>query len=721
MKVAEAITTSLEPVPGEASHSIKIGSMSFLRKWLEIAEWMLLALLLVLICFRTVPTSWRSLNSDFPNYYLTARLVREHYDTSRVYEWIWLQRQKDHRSIEQTTVGMVPITAFSTLILYPLASIPALTAKHCWLILNFGFLLATFWFLHRMTALSWRRIFLVAALSFPLRVNFLLGQYYVLLLFLLTLACWLYLSQWRFTAGLFVGLAAGLKIFPIVYLFFFLRKRDWRAFTGGVVACLSCLAVSIRIFGWELNRIYFTQVLPATFRGECLAPYDLQAASISSLLHRLFIYEPQLNPHPAANLPLMFSFLHPLLLMAVMAPAILLIAPYEHSPRRVQLEWAAVLLASLAISTSPASYLFTLLILPIIFLWRFLQEKGSPLWVVILLLLYVAAGSLGGKDGRDGWAVLFEVPRLSALLLLVVFSYLILLRQGTLESRRGLVLWTVALLTFLTFSVTTNLHHQRGLYADYRWRIAEPAGTLSATQPVIEESSTLFIGLLSDGYHSAVARGGAVRFSDKADGDHLAITAANGEHWTERAGRDSTIRSTNVERDVIWQAELPVASFDGRWLAFLREDHGRAQIWVRTLGQRRGSETFLTPPEFNVLEMSFLPQGSLIFAADVAGHPSLYIADPRGSIKPFDVDDARYPSKSPDGRWLAYSKLQNGNWNLWLRNLSDGQTSRLTHAECNDTEAAWTSDSQTLIYASDCGRGLWLSSLCRRRVIPLAK
>ncbi len=703
-----------------ASTHIKVGTYSIPRKWLDVMEWVLLALLLGQIAFRTVPRAWQSLNSDFPDYYLTASLIHEHYDVSRIYEWKWLQRQKDHRGIDQPTVGMVPITAFSTLVLYPLASMPALTAKHYWLLINLGLLLASFWFIHSLTALPWRRIFLIAALSYPLRVNFILGQYYVLLLFLLTVACWLYSGQRQFLSGALVGFAAGLKIFPIVFLLLFLRKTSWRALAGGVVALVGCLATSIAIFGMELNRIYFTQVLPATLRGECLAPYDLQAASISSLLHRLFIYEPQLNPHPATNAPWMFSLLHPLILTAVMAPAILLAIPDDYRPRQVRLEWAIVLLASLAISTSPASYLFTLLILPVAVFWALLLEKDKLLLSGILLLLYVAAGSLVGRSHlSDGWIALLEVPRLYVLILLVALGYLVLLNQNSLkESRRGRLLWVTALSSFLVFSFATSLHHQRSLDVNYEGRIGEPTGTLSATQPAIEGDSTLFIALLSNGYHSAVARGTAVRFSDKADGDHLAITATDGEYWIEQVGRESNLRSSLTGRDDIWNAESPVASFDGHWLAFLRETQGRAQIWVRSMDQSNSSEKFLTPPNLNVLEMSFLPNNSLIFSADSMRHPSLYVADQQGNIQSLRIYDARYPSVSPDGRWLVYSKLQRGNWNLWLSDVSTGQTSRLTHAECNDTEPIWTRDSQTLLYASDCGRGLWLSALYRRRVIP---
>jgi Glycosyltransferase family 87/WD40-like Beta Propeller Repeat len=722
---SSAIASALsERGPLAASRSIKIGSVLFLQKWLYSIEWVLVALLLAQIAYRTMPKAWHTLNSDFPNYYLSARLTREHYDTSRIYEWIWLQRQKDHRAIDQQTVGMVPITAFSTLVLYPFAGLPALVAKQCWIIVNVGLLLATVWLLHSLTAIPWRRILLIVALSLPLRVNLLLGQYYLLLLFLLTLACRFYVDQRRFRAGILIGISAGLKIFPIIYLLFFLRKRDWQAFTSGLLALFGCFGCSVLVFGWELNRTYITQVLSATFRGECLAPYNLQAASLSALLHRLFVFEPQLNPSPAVNLPWIFAVLHPVLMMAILAPSILLVVPGEYSTRRVQIEWAAVLLASLAISTSPASYLFTLLILPVVLVWKLLHEERKYTWTACLLVLYVAAGFLGGKtDSGNGWVALLGVPRLFVLIVLAFLSYLVLRRlvrqeESRFEPRSERTLWIVTLITVVAAGVVTSLKHQRGLYADYKWRISEPVRLLSSTHPAIQSDKTLFIALLSDGYHWATARGDTVTWSNKSEGDYLALTATNGEQWVEHVGEESAIRPIPATRDSSSQAELPVASYDGRRLAFLREDHGRARIWLRDLGSQSSSDRVITAPEFNVLEMSFLPDGSLVFAANADGYPSLFVAEQNRSVRSLGVKNARYPSVSPDGHWLVYSQSESGNWNLWLRDLSNGQTSRLTHAECNDMESAWMGDSQTIIYTSDCGRGLWLPALCRRRILP---
>ena len=432
-----------DQIPTTTSDSVKADRKQDLRRWLRIGEWTLLTLLVAQICVNALPRAWRTLNTDFPNYYLTARLVREHYDSSRVYEWIWLQRQKDHRDIDQRIVGMVPITPFSTLVVYPLASLAPLAAKHWWLIFNVGLLFVTIFLLHVLTGLPWHRIALVAALSVPLRVNFLYGQYYVLLLFLLVLSCWLYIRHRRLLAGVVIGVAAGLKIFPVIFLIYFLRKRDLRAFAGGVLGGLGAAVVSILTFGWELHRTYLSQVLPSALRGEGLDPYNLKAASLSSLLHRLFIYEPQLNLHPALNAPWLFAVLHPLLQMAMIAPALLLAVPKDSSPRRIRLEWATIVLVSLALSTSASSYLFTLLIFPVCFVLEDLQRDKRYLPISTLLVLYVLAGILGGTNsGGEGWSALLAVPRLYAAMLLCIFSYTLLVKPqptgGSRQDRRSM-------------------------------------------------------------------------------------------------------------------------------------------------------------------------------------------------------------------------------------------------------------------------------------------
>ena len=688
-------------------------------RWVLIGELMLVVLLAFQLGVCTLPKAWHTLNTDFPNYYVTASLVREKFDTSRIYDWVWFQRQKDHRGIDQRMVGMTPLTPFSTLIIYPLTSQSALGAKHQWLILNIILLVVTLSILRSLTGFSWRRLALIALLSFPLRANFLVGQYYVLLLFLLTLACWLYVCRTRFFAGVIIGLATGLKIFPVLYIFYFLRKRDLRAFVGGIAGALMSGAISIYVFGWELSRIYLLQVMPSALRGEASDPYNLQAASLSSLLHKLFIYEPLLNQHPAINAPFLFAALQPVLQMALIAPALLFVIPSDRSPRRLRLEWAAILLVSLAVSTSSTSYLFTILILPVSLLWASLQDMVRPFWLAILFSLYLLVGSAGGANNRgEGWLALLGAPRLYVIILLCVFAYAALIRQAPdKNAKRGRLAWSIALVIISIFIVVSNLHRLKGLYADYQWRIPVPKGVFMAVDPTLEENAALFVAMRDNGYHVAGERIDATKVGNTGNDDELGIAAANGERWTEKTGLESNIISASDGRTAIRQAEYPVASFDGRWLAFLREDHGRARLWVRALDRPADVDKPLTPLALNVLEMSFLPGGGLILSAVSSGRPRLFVVDRSGEIRPLEMGETRYPSVSPDGSWLAYSQLQGGTWNLWLRDLRNGQTRRVTNAACNNTESVWAADSQTLIYASDCGRALGFSALCRRRII----
>jgi hypothetical protein len=346
-----------------------------------------------------------------------------------------------------------------------------------------------------------------------------------------------------------------------------------------------------------------------------------------------------------------------------------------------------------------------------------LQREKAYLSYAVLLPLYVAAGVLGGtNDGGAGWSALLAVPRLYVLVLFCVFIFLLLIRQQREGSKLDRRAWAVGLSVVVVLGIASNLRHQKGLYADYSWRIPAPKDIYMAVDPAAQRDAIPFIAMLGDGYHAAVNRLGAVEFSDASKEDYLAVTATDGERWVERTGLESTVVSSVEGRSEVRQAESPVVSFDGRWLAFLREDRGRASAWVSASDRPNETARPMTPPELNVLELSFLPNGGLIFAGSSGGRPGLFVTDQAGSTRALGIEDARYPAVSPDGRWLAYSGLEGGNWNLWLRDLNDGRTRRLTHVACNEIEPAWTADSQMLIYASDCGRALWFTALCRRPI-----
>jgi glycosyl transferase family 87/WD40 repeat protein len=716
---ASELTANL---PTKGRHTERTGAL------LHALEWLVLLVIVGYVGFRTLPRAWNHLNTDFPNYYVAARLVREGYSTRHIYEWMWLQRQKDRMGIlpaEQPVVGFVPHTPFSALLLWPLTSRPPLAAKHIWIVFNLLLLVQIGVLLRSLTHLDWRRLALLIGLCYPMLRNVEYGQYYIVILAILTSALYLYVRGQSFTSGLLVGFAAGLKVFPVFFLLYFARKRDLRASIGLVAGTLATVGLSLWAFGLEAHRTYLTQVLPWAMRGDAMDPYALSPSSISALLHKLFIFEPQWNPHPALHAPALYAILHSLLQLLVLAPCIYLASPRAHGAARLQLEWSAFLVALLTISTLPASYHFTLLILPTAVLASLFMCERKYLALALLLVLYLAIGFPAWHHPlADGWPALIAVPRLYVLLIMCGVCYFTLSREDPFRANLAVdrSIWAAAFVALFVIQVLSALRHQRGLYDSYQNRVSLPADILSASVPRVTRSDGIsFIALTTDGYKLGSVRNGVVSFAASTK-DQLAHTGGENDTWWEEAGTQSHIVRLGTNGPAILEiadAESPVVSADGQRLAYLRSDRGRNSLWIRSLSDPSRPDAQLTSNAFDVEEMTFVPDGSLIFAGEQPGQGSeLFQITPSGKISSLHSAPARYPAASPDGHWLAYSRLEGGVWKLWLQDLRTGQIRRITSAECNDISPAWQPDSKTIAYASDCGRALWFTALVREQVLP---
>jgi hypothetical protein len=667
-----------------------------------------------------MPRAWRSLNTDFPNYYLAARLTRERVDPSRAYEWIWLQREKDHRDIDQRVVGLVPITPFSTLAMWPLTGLPPLVAKHAWLVFNLALLLPIAWLMSSVSGLSLLEVGCLLGLSFPLHRNLLYGQYYIVLLGILTAACWAMQRQRNRIAGSLIALGVAVKIFPVILTLHFIRKKNWEALLACLLTGILCLLVSVSVFGWSLHRTYVLQILPWTLRGEVLDPYNPGSSSLSTLLHRLFIFEPQLNAHPALRAPWLFVILHPAFQLALLLPALLCIGTRKSSPDQTSLEWSALLLATLTLTPLPASYHFTVLVLPVaIVCGRLVQERRRALLAVVIAL-YLAVGYPGWNVERaDGWHSLLHVKRLYALILLTVLATYLIKNTARLQSSKW---WLAGGAAALIFSVAGGLKHQRGLFEDYPYRLPMGQQILLMAQPVPRRNSVEAIALLPDGYRTATMKGTFI-VTNAGEGarDELSLTAAGDQLWTETVGLHSVLKPSPGYGPSIVDAESPASLDNGQKLAFLRQINGRKRLFVHDLahpGQPDQQLTTATSP-WNVEEIAVSPSNSLVISA-TEGDVSSRLYEVRGvdQLKLIPAGEARYPAISPDGRWLAFSVFRSGYWNLALRDLNTGATRPLTNVSCDQTMPAWLPDSKTLLYGSDCGRALGFTAVTMRRFLP---
>jgi hypothetical protein len=600
--------------------------------WVRWAERAALLVLGLFLFIHTMPRAWKGQVTDFPNYYLAAQLAHEGVDTSRMYEWNWLEREKDHRDIPIRVIGLVPITPFSTLFMWPLTALKPLAAKRVWIILSLALLVPIGWILRAMTGLSYQRIALLFALNFPLYRNLEFGQFYVVLLLLLVAACWAYMRGQHAVAGGLVAIGAAAKIFPVLFFVFFLQRRSWRALASGALVGAASAILSVAAFGWSVHRTYLEEILPWAVHGEAMPPYVVNA-SIPGILHFLFLNEPQWNPHPWHVSVFAYSLLQPLLQMLVLAPAILLIRGEDGSPSRIMLEWSALLTASLAISTIPASYNFVLMVLPACVLIAVLLERRLYGWLLALVVAYIGIGFPMPNPSRvKGLEILLYTPRLPLMVGVLTGIYALLwfgVPAKELFRDWSRIGWAAAMAVSVIFTVHSTFIRERGVRQEYPYRLPIPFQGYLNENPQSSGANVDFIAFTLDGYHLMSSDGEMQSTGDDlAVGagdldDDLSFASGGGHLFVERAGAaHSTIidLQPDLQRDLqrpaikeAADARDPALSADGQSLAFVRDDHGRGQLIERITLQPDSAEARviseedieLTPAALNVFEATF--------------------------------------------------------------------------------------------------------------------
>jgi len=705
------------------------------------AESAILLLLVGVFLWRGFLPGWRNSTTDFPNYYLAARLYRQGFALDRVYDWMWFIRQQDHVGMDKRLITFASQTLLSMLPVAPLASLPPLTAKRVWLIANLIFLGLVILLLNRMSQLGLRRVMILTFLALdPVSRNFLLGQMHVLLLLLLVFAAWAYLKGLPASSGAVLAAASALKIYPAFFLFYFLRKKQWRAVFGLVAGCILLAGLSVALFGWPAIRVYLFEGLPRLLSGTATDPYSVQLNSFTALLRRLFIAEPDLNPHPLAQIPLAFALLRPLFEAFLFVPFLWLVGVGRKDPGREMLEWGGYVALLLVLSTAPASYHFCALILSAIFVADYLARsrriRALAAWVALYTLVCLPINRLT-PSSPSGWHTMLSFPRLYAELALWFFLLLELNRahetplKPRLRTREAAVFGCILIFLYGA-GAASDFRNLRGQFDDYAGREAMPAKSFMATEPAVGRGGAWFVSMTMAGFELTSLGGASTQvFSFASDAFHPSWSPGARQLWVELSGsRSRIVRIDQLDNKgrralpvtMVEDATMPAVSADGRWLAFIREDKGRGSLWVASLEKQKQMADPLQAreiagPSDDVWDVSFASNDQVLYSAQPHGKLELFSADPMWlKVTPILTGSSatsRFPAESPDGNWLAYSREEGGAWHLALLNLKTKRDIQLTRGACNSTHPAWAEDSKSIIYATDCGRGLGLTALAR--------
>lgn len=572
-------------------------------------------------------TGWTQLSTDFPNYYTAAVLVRQHKPLRSYYDWTWFARQMNYAGIESQLGAYTPQTPLTMLPMIAFAGLAPQNAKRVWLGINLALLASVVVMLARVTGIPWAQIAILLFCGFrSLAANFAYGQYYIFLLFLITLTFYWFDRSYAAASGFLSGIAFGLKLYTGPLLFYFAAKRKWRS-VAGMLAASACLgALAIAMFGWGDVRHYLVDVLPRTLEGGSIDPYNPGVPTFSTLLRRLFVREPGLNPNPALDAPWLFFFGRTAAQLGLIALTTLGVALTRNSDHRRDFAWFAIALVLL--STSTASYTFVLLLAPIALLlkdaspWMSVYLVGSyillnnnlqfiwlfpKLW--LLLLLFAAAGAEYWRSIRAPWAV-------GAAIVVLLLSFA--------DAKRHM----------LAYEKEPGRRYPQ---------IAVEKGALFAGYPVVTHSG-LFYQAMGDvrrgeGYVLRWMHDGRID-SLRFDGQALRPVAAPGGStvWFELVSHGT---STMMQFDPLTRRAVaapltsgvgtvdPVVSPDGRWAAFTRTSAAAEQVWIRDLATGETEE--LAGGSCNNSSPAWeLDSSAIVFASDCGrafGLPALYRAE----------------------------------------------------------------------------------------------
>jgi len=188
---------------------------------------------------------------------------------------------------------------------------------------------------------------------------------------------------------------------------------------------------------------------------------------------------------------------------------------------------------------------------------------------------------------------------------------------------------------------------------------------------------------------------------------------------TETLAADRSIRRLTFEPGL---EQEPTLSPDGNYVAYTTDRAGNLDIEILPLGG--GNVTRVTDHPADDAQPNWSPDGTrlafvsarerpggLLVTSGFLGQSSAYVNSEGGDIFLMPalggpatklIDDATYPSWSPDGSAIAFLSTRDGNWRIWRVPVTGGQPQQLTLGDETrfDYQPAWSPDGDWIAYGS---------------------
>ena len=380
--------------------------------------------------------------------YAESRILREApHDLYRVYDDAWFQPQVERSfgaHLREIAHGQPPTMS---LILLPLAWLPAKGARIVWVGISVLLWAAGLWVLsvglglppvYGIPPAIW--LTAVSTAYRPISDNLRRGQGYALIFFLLSVAIAVLLRaerrRWPIVGALlalmFLLKSAGLWLFLVLA-----ATRRWRVLAGAAVTGAAVMLACSPFIGWAIWPIYGRDAVAWISNP---SNYVTAYQTIRGLTGHLLVSDSYWNPSPVADLPTLAR----VLALGLVAGAFVVTTWIQRLDSDVHAERALTvgMVVSLIATAPPVAenYHYVLVFPAVVIAWWW-ATRARASWPTLLLLagctalLCVPQRFYGSLRIRDGWAALLAYPLVYGAVGLWAFFVHALARSP--ESRRA--------------------------------------------------------------------------------------------------------------------------------------------------------------------------------------------------------------------------------------------------------------------------------------------
>jgi len=370
-------------------------------------------------------------HNDFRHMYAAASLLRS---GGNIYDPEQLRAEAARREVERLNPYVYP--PLQAVLLIPLASLSFPQAALAWYWINILLLVLCIsilsWLLGS-TPRPWNYaivVFLVAA-SEPVTRTLTAGQMNIALLLLLCLSFFLLKKDYPVLAGLALGLAAALKVFPALLILMLFWRRRRRAGMAALLGALGLTLLGCAVAGWSHSLDYLALLRQMSYGSSTWAQlgmhYHVDPANQSpaALITRLLTQDPAAGVQGIASLPGLAKFLSAAIGLILLGITFCF-TRFKHSAcdslRVSEPSLALAILASILIPSLMWDHYMTLALLPAVILLDRPGDSGRNTAVLILtafsLLVIDVPINFWNPAWQSGWRVALSSVKLPAVLIL---------------------------------------------------------------------------------------------------------------------------------------------------------------------------------------------------------------------------------------------------------------------------------------------------------------